>query len=146
MKKKKKEQFFESKLRKKEGTILWVKLRKKKFNPFSDIQEGFNSFNSFTVFFFKKKINSVSQLKNKAQLCESDEKSSILWVMFKRGSNIWLIFPKINSVNHIKNKVGSTLQIILEKFYPLSHIEKVLLKKKMFNSSSHMLKRVQFFE
>ena len=41
----------------KKSSILWVIYSTKKFNPLSDIQEGFNSFNSLS-FFFKKK-NSI---------------------------------------------------------------------------------------
>ena len=143
--KKRKEQFFQSNWAKKSSLSH---IFNKKFNPLSDIQEGFNSFNSFIKKLNSKsnlkKFHSVSQLKNKAQLCESDETSSILWVMFKKGSNIWLIFPKANSVNHIKkrwvqffNHIGKILSFEL---YWKSSIDK------MFISSSHMLKRVQFFE
>ena len=91
---------------------------------------------------------------NKAQLFESDEKSSILWVMFKKGSNIWLIFTKkVNSSGHIKK--GSILQVMLKIFILWVIMKKFFWKKcsilrvkcwKWFSSLSNILKRVQFFE
>ena len=64
---------------------------------------------------------SVSQFKNKAQVFESHwKKSSNNWIIFKKGSILWVCsFKKSNSLRHME---------------------------KRFNSLSHIFKRVQFFE
>ena len=53
----KKVQVFESWKTKGRNNSL-SQLEQKKFNSLREIQEGFNSFNSLSVFFFLKKINS----------------------------------------------------------------------------------------
>ena len=149
LKKKTKVEFFEpffffkkknalSRIFGKKGSILWVKFKKSGFNSLSNVE--------------KKGSISMSFV---------EEKDSILWVMLKRrvqffeiflkknvnhvqkGFNYLTHFPKVNSISQIKNRVQ------LFKSYWKFLILWVILKKfywKMFNSSSHILKRVQFFE
>ena len=151
--KKKKEQFFESNWAKKKVQFFESYFQQKKKQSFEWYRRRVLCFNSLSVF-WKKKAQYLKSL-SKIEFCGANfqiklnywnlMKKSTLWVMFKKGSNICLIFSKkVNSLGHIKKK-GSTLQNILKNFNPLSHSEKVLLKK-MVNSSSHMLKLLQFFE
>ena len=83
---------------------------------------------------WRERFNSVSHVEKKGSipwvifLCFEK-----MWITFKKGSIIWLIFQKkFNSLSQIKKII---LWVILKRFY-----------WKMFNSSSHILIRVQFFQ
>ena len=149
----KKDQFLESCSKKKKGWILWVMFfwkkkhalsrifGKKKFNSLSQIQKsGFNSLSNVE----KKGSISMSYVKRKIQFCESCWKEGFnslnyIFCFWKnsgsRSKRVQLFdsfSKKVNSLSQIKNLI---LWVILKKFY-----------WKMFNSSNHILTRVQFFQ
>ena len=103
--------FFESDSKK--GSILWVKLKKKK---------GFNSLSHIGT---QEKLNSWSLTVKRLQLFESYweevQKNSILWVIYKEFNSVshfskkisifWVAFfdTRFNSLNHISEKRSSIL-------------------------------------
>ena len=78
----------------------------------------------------KKRFNSLSQVEKGGFNALSH---SILWVKLKKSI--------LDSVSRIQKKIGSILWFILQKFNPLSHIEK---NRVQFLESIY--KRVQFIE
>ena len=171
---KKKIHFFESKVfkkvqvfesRQKEGSIIWVMWKRSKYwshekrnNSFSQIEQKkviwviFSTKKSSIFWVISKKGSILSILSEffvkKKSILKVISKKSILWVNWKIRLNhvnqmkkvqffescskrvqIFDSFLQKSQICKSYKKVGSTLQIIWEKFHPLSHIEKVLLKK-----------------
>ena len=137
---------------KKKGSILWV-IFWRKFISWSQIWKKGQFFPSY----LNKRSNSFRHIWTKGPiLCVILQKfnCSILWVMFKKGSNIWVIFPKkVNSLGHIKEGFNSSKHIEkIKSFesYWKSSIEKCSILRVIcwegFSSLSNILKMVQFFE
>ena len=107
----------------KEGSILWVILKKRGDNSLSHIQKGFNSLESSQKGFkslrhhvkessilwviFKKEFNSLSHLKKGFSSRHHDKEGSILWVIFffKKPKG-WQFFE-----SYFQKKKGSILWV-----------------------------------
>ena len=135
----------------KEDSIPWVIL-KKRFNTLSHIQRKVRFFESYST-----KSLSHSEKKKKAQFFESSkkssilshERSSILWVIFEKGSILWVkkYFLKKNFESYSKKgeilwvMEKKVLRVIFQKrFNSLSFVSHILQEK--FNSLSNIEKEV----
>ena len=131
---------------KKDKLKLWVSCLSKKtvFNFYESCwKEGFNSV------IIKKWFSSVSHVEKKSILWVIKKKGSIIWVIFSKsffnGSILWVIFQKFFFK---KNKKNNSVSHFLIRFNHLSH--------KRFNSLRHLqekrtilwdtLWKVQFLE
>ena len=141
---KKKVQFFASYSRKKEGSILWVIMKK------SSILSVIFTKGSilWVIFSEKKRFNSLSHVK-KVQFCESSWKESIFEHMFKKKESIlWVICCKKFQFFESFDFFKKNLWIIFEKLWVIltkGSILWIISKTKKFNSlESYLKKKVQF--